>query len=185
MMELNKIYAQPPMPMNLQRNENLYQICVYGSIGRFILNLNFAYMELFYLSSHNYEIITELIAVVLLVVIAFGCFMSLATLYTVTLNEIAYHHLRPTCLAIAGVYLSALSVAIIWVLIQSMESTHHWELFKLILWPFLLEFVSYIVVAYAFHNLHSVAVPVQYVMVPQQIKTVEIPLQMGYYYNPQ
>ena len=154
-------------PPQLGRNETLYHMCLYGSILLFLLNMVYTVMLFDFLMIHQYDVIHEMAAVTLIVLISFGCFVALATLYTITLNEIAYHHLRSTCLSLIWVYLGAIVLEGLWVAIYSFSSENHAKLFWLLFWPSIGEGVVYFAVSYAFYYMHDVPVP-YYVMVPTQ-----------------
>eukprot|EP00826_Nyctotherus_ovalis_P010880 TRINITY_DN12841_c0_g1_i4.p1 TRINITY_DN12841_c0_g1~~TRINITY_DN12841_c0_g1_i4.p1 ORF type:complete len:163 (+),score=15.72 TRINITY_DN12841_c0_g1_i4:142-630(+) len=138
------------------RDETQYQIAVMGSILLFVLNLLFAAMLLIYLANHDYKIITEVWAAVLMLVIAFGCFMGLAILYTCTLNSVAYFNLRTVCLEVIALYLAAMTIVGLWVSLESLTDETHRQLFKLVAIPFVIEYVVYLVVVFAFYNMHPV-----------------------------
>lgn len=137
------------------RDETQYLIAIIGSSALFLVSLIFAAMLLLYLANNDYKIITETIAAILMVLIAFGCFMGLAILYTSTLNQVAYYELRHVALQVIAVYLTLLTIMGLWVLIQSMTEASHWELFKLVAIPYAIEYVLYLVVVFAFYNMYS------------------------------
>ena len=162
-----------------QRNETLYQLCFWGSIIMFFMNVLFAFLLLSFIDGHDYSIISEWIAVILMVLISFACFVSLAMLYTITMNEQSYHALRNVCLVIAGAYLAALSMGSMALLILSMNGgTHHWELFKLTVVPVICEFAVYLTTAYSFYNMYPIK---SYFLVPAVSQPVYQP--RIYYYS--
>ena len=156
-------------PPTYSRNESLYNLCLFGSIGMFLLNLLYIFLLFSFVMKHDYTVITEIIASVIMVFIAFGCFVSLATLYSVTMNEHSYHYLRPVCLTLTGSYLAILTIAGLGVLIESMTNVKYWELFTIIIWPVVGEYVIYMVVAYSFYNLYTLSP--SYVIVPSMEQT--------------
>jgi len=138
------------------RDQDLYCTCLLSSILMFIINLAYVYILLFFIADHDYVIITEYIAVALVILISFSMFVALSTLYTITMNEHAYVYLKDVCLGMAGAYLTTLTIGMIALLILSMdqESSHHWDLFKMLIWPVSIEYVVYITAAYSFYNMY-------------------------------
>ncbi len=147
------------------RNETLYNVCLYGSIGMFVLNLVLLYALLFYIDDHDYSIVTENMAIILTIAIAFGCFYALSNLYTITMKEHAYDALRGVGMSLTGLYLTVMVLFSCWILLESMTSTYYYSLFQLIFWPGVIECVITFAVGYAFYNMYSPAKS-QYVLVP-------------------
>eukprot|EP00830_Metopus_es_P020029 TRINITY_DN775_c0_g1_i2.p1 TRINITY_DN775_c0_g1~~TRINITY_DN775_c0_g1_i2.p1 ORF type:complete len:166 (+),score=7.52 TRINITY_DN775_c0_g1_i2:64-561(+) len=144
------------MPQSFGRNETLFTLCIWSSIIMFLLNIGYAIILFMYLETHEYHIITEHIAVVLALLITLALFVSLTTIYTITLGEHGYHDLKEPYLGFAAAFLVLITLLTLWVLIESMgTTTHAWELFKLIIWPVLGEYIVYIAAAYSFYNLYN------------------------------
>ncbi len=157
-MEAQQLYQMPSgMMPKVSRNETLYHMCFYGSIALFLLNVFYIYLLLFYIAEHDYSIITEYVAVILITLIAFGCFVALATLYTITLNEQAYHHLRPFNMIFVWAYLGCITLLSVWALIYSFSSENHKKLFWHLFWPAIGEYIVYYAVFHSFHHMHDVA----------------------------
>ena len=172
-----QLFQMPPMRVG--RNDTMYALALYGSVLLFLLNIFYAALMLFYIIDHDYSVITESIAVLLMVMISFGCFVGLATLYTVTLNDEAYHKLRPVCLTLIWVYLGLITFEGGASLIYSFSSERHQKLFWLLFWPSMGEYAVYFGAFYGFYHLHSVLTP--YVLVPQYPQmNIRFPMHLQY-----
>ena len=152
-------------PINVGRNENMYLLSLWGSILLFLMNLSFGAYLLFYLVDHDYKVISENAAVTLMVIISLGCFVGLATLYSITMNEQAYHALRPVSLTLIWIFLGAIVFETCWSLVYSISSPAHAALLKLLIIPTIIEGIVYFGVFYGFYHLHTIQT--SYMIVPQ------------------
>eukprot|EP00831_Metopus_contortus_P054771 TRINITY_DN4616_c0_g1_i2.p2 TRINITY_DN4616_c0_g1~~TRINITY_DN4616_c0_g1_i2.p2 ORF type:complete len:135 (-),score=9.35 TRINITY_DN4616_c0_g1_i2:47-451(-) len=111
----------------------------------------------FYIADHDYKVITETFAVMIVVMMTIGVFVALATLYTITLNKDAYVHIRHLFLYISGGYLALIVIFLLYLLIQAIGTTdsNHWKLFKILILPSLGECGAFDAITYGFYYLYS------------------------------
>ncbi len=144
------------VPMLREKDQTMYTICVISAISQFITNMIFLIVMLLYLDGHPYDVITEWMAMHLTLVLTWGLFISLAILYTVTMNEQAYHDLRTACLVLAAIYGADVLITSIWFLLEWMSGVENsGKLLALVIWPMLSMIALYGITSYTFHFIYK------------------------------
>ena len=151
-----QIFVPVPVPVLQNKNPTMYTICVISSILQFACNMIFLILMLLYLDGHPYDVITEWMAMHFTLVLTWGLFISLAILYTVTMNEQAYHDLRTACLVLAALYGADVLITSIWLLLEWISGMEHsGKLLALVIWPMLVMIALYGVTWYTFHFIYT------------------------------